>query len=319
MPAISANEISGEAHLAVAPAAKPAFIHPQAICEGEVGAGTRVWAFAHVLPGARIGRDCNICDGVFVEGDVVVGDAVTVKCGVQLWDGVRLENGVFVGPNATFSNDRFPRSRRPPDAFAVTTVKEGASIGANATILPGITIGRGAMVGAGAVVISDLPARAVAVGNPARIVGYADAVKLGPDEPFPADFPARRLSLGAHVNALGRLSIAETSDLPFVPQRIFMVDSVPEGQLRGSHAHRACDQILIATSGSVTAAVDDGRNAYSVKLDRPDRALYMPHGLWGSQFAYSPGATLLVLASAPFDKADYIFDYEEFLDFAAGR
>jgi UDP-2-acetamido-3-amino-2,3-dideoxy-glucuronate N-acetyltransferase len=319
MPASTAKDLTDDAAASATAGEKPAFIHPQAICEGEVGAGTRVWAFAHVLPGARIGRDCNICDGVFVEGDVVVGDAVTVKCGVQLWDGVRLENDVFVGPNATFSNDRFPRSRQPPEAFAVTTVQEGASIGANATILPGITIGRGAMVGAGAVVTADLPPRVVAVGNPARIVGYADAVKLGPEDAFPADFPARMLNFGAHVNALGRLSIAETADLPFAPQRLFMVDGVPAGQIRGAHAHRMCDQILIATSGSVTAAVDDGRNAFSVKLDRPDRALYMPAGLWGSQFAYSPGSTLLVLASAPYDKADYIFDYGDFLAFTAGR
>ena len=162
-----------------------AFVHPQAICEGEIGDGTRIWAFAHVLPGAQIGRDCNICDGVFVEEDVVVGDGVTVKCGVQLWDGVRLEDDVFVGPNVTFSNDRFPRSRKRPEAFAVTTVMEGASIGANATILPGITIGRGAMVGAGAVVTFDLPPRVVAVGNPARIVGYADAEAIAPGDEFP--------------------------------------------------------------------------------------------------------------------------------------
>lgn len=295
-----------------------AFIHPQAICDGEVGDGSRVWAFAHVLPGARIGRNCNICDGVFVEEDVIVGDDVTVKCGVQLWNGVRLEKGVFVGPNATFSNDRFPRSRRPPEAFSVTTVQEGASIGANATILPGITIGRGAMVGAGAVVTRDLPPRVIAVGNPARIVGYADAEAIEPGGAFPAGFPARLLDFGRHVNPLGRLTSAEASALPFVPQRIFMVDNVPAGQIRGAHAHRACDQILIAASGSVTAAVDDGRNAFTVKLDRPDQALFMPHGLWGSQYAYSAGATLLVLASAPYDRDDYIFDYAEFEAFAAG-
>ena len=299
--------------------AMSAFIHPQAICDGEIGEGTRVWAFAHILPGARIGRDCNICDGVFVEGDVIVGDDVTVKCGVQLWNGIRLEKGVFVGPNATFSNDRFPRSRQYPEAFAVTTVQEGASIGANATILPGLTIGRGAMVGAGAVVTFDLPPRAIAVGNPARIVGYAEAEPLAPGAEFPEGFSARMLSFGAHVNALGRLSIAETAALPFVPQRIFMVDGVPAGQIRGTHAHRQCDQILIATSGAVTAAVDDGRQAFTVRLDRPDQALFMPHGLWGSQFAYSPGATLLVLASAPYDRADYIFDYGEFTAFAKGR
>src|SRR5512136_1804263 len=127
-------------------------VHPLGVCEStRIGQGTRVWAFAHILPGAEVGRDCNICDHVFIENDVVVGDRVTVKCGVQLWDGVRVEDDVFIGPNATFTNDRFPRSRRRPKTFLVTTVKEGASIGANATILAGLTVGRGAMVGAGAV------------------------------------------------------------------------------------------------------------------------------------------------------------------------
>lgn len=148
------------------------FIHSHALVDGGavIGARTRVWAFAHVLPGARIGNDCNICDGVFVENDVIVGDRVTVKCGVQLWDGVRLEDDVFVGPNATFTNDPFPRSCEHPEQFPVTTVKHGASIGANATILPGITIGERAMVGAGAVVTRDVPADTVVVGNPAKVL-----------------------------------------------------------------------------------------------------------------------------------------------------
>src|SRR5689334_22334619 len=122
--------------------ATPAFIHPNAIVEpgAQIGDGTRIWAFAHVLPGAKLGENCNICDGVFIENDVVVGDRVTVKCGVQLWDGVRLEDDVFVGPNATFCNDLFPRSQQYPEKFSPTIIRKGASIGANATILPGITI-----------------------------------------------------------------------------------------------------------------------------------------------------------------------------------
>jgi acetyltransferase-like isoleucine patch superfamily enzyme len=152
------------------------FVHPQALCESKaIGTGTRVWAFAHVLPGARIGRDCNICDGTFIENDVRVGDRVTVKCGVQLWDGLRVEDDVFIGPNATFANDPFPRSKRPPKKFLETVLHAGASIGANATILPGLSVGRSAMVGAGAVVVASVPAYAIVAGNPARIVGYCDA------------------------------------------------------------------------------------------------------------------------------------------------
>ena len=155
---------------------KGAMVHPQAICETkQVGKGTRIWAFAHVLKGAVIGEDCNLCDGVFVENDVVVGDRVTVKCGVQLWDGVRLENDVFVGPNATFTNDPMPRSKQYPEKYALTVVCAGASIGANATNLPGIVIGKLAMVGAGAVVTRAVPPRAIVVGNPARIKGYVPA------------------------------------------------------------------------------------------------------------------------------------------------
>ena len=156
-----------------------AFIHEKALVEpgAQIGPQTRIWAFAHVLPGARIGSDCNICDQVFIENDVILGDRVTVKCGVQLWNGVRLEDDVFVGPNATFTNDKFPRSKQYPDKFSVTTVKHGASIGANTTILPGITIGGESMVGAGAVVTNNVPAKAIVVGNPARIIGYVDTIR----------------------------------------------------------------------------------------------------------------------------------------------
>src|SRR3981189_3627653 len=102
------------------------FFHPAPSVETEsVGEGTRVWAFAHILPGARIGAGCNICDHTFIENDVVVGDRVTVKCGVPLWDGVRSEDDLFIGPNATFSNDRFPRSKKRPAKFLATVVKEG--------------------------------------------------------------------------------------------------------------------------------------------------------------------------------------------------
>jgi len=145
------------------------FKHDHALVESEnIGQGTRIWAFVHVLPGAQIGVECNICDHVFIENDVVIGDRVTIKCGVQIWDGLRIEDDVFIGPNATFTNDLFPRSKQE---FAVlqTIVRKGATIGANATILPGITIGENAMVGAGSVVTKDVPPDALVVGNPARI------------------------------------------------------------------------------------------------------------------------------------------------------
>ncbi len=149
-------------------------VHPQGLVEegAVIGARTRVWAFVHVLAGARIGEDCNLCDHVFIENDVSIGDRVTIKCGVQVWDGVILEDDVFVGPNATFTNDLLPRSKQNSWKFSRTVVRRGASIGANATILAGLEIGANAMIGAGAVVTKDVPPNAIVVGNPARIKGY---------------------------------------------------------------------------------------------------------------------------------------------------
>jgi UDP-2-acetamido-3-amino-2,3-dideoxy-glucuronate N-acetyltransferase len=146
-------------------------IHPSSDVQSkQIGEGTRVWQYVVILPGAIIGRDGNICSHCFIENQVVVGDRVTVKCGVQLWDGVTLEDDVFVGPNATFTNDREPRSRNAKATLLSTLVKKGASIGANATILPGLTIGEGAMIGAGSVVTKDVPPRTLVIGNPARVI-----------------------------------------------------------------------------------------------------------------------------------------------------
>ena len=145
------------------------FIHPNSdVQTKQIGEGTRIWQYVVVLPGAVIGRDGNICSHCFIENKVVLGDRVTVKCGVQLWDGITLEDDVFVGPNVTFTNDLQPRSRNAAAQLLPTLVKKGASIGANATILPGLTIGEGAMVGAGSVVTKNVPPGVTVVGNPAR-------------------------------------------------------------------------------------------------------------------------------------------------------
>lgn len=144
------------------------FVHPMGLCESaDVGAGSRVWAFAHVLPGAKIGRDANICDFVFIENDVVLGHRVTVKCHVAIWDGLRVGDDVFIGPGVCFTNDKSPRSKRHKPALR-TTIARGASLGAGAVILPGVTVGEYAMVGAGAVVTRDVPPFTLVTGNPAR-------------------------------------------------------------------------------------------------------------------------------------------------------
>lgn len=148
------------------------FVHEKALCESDdVGAGTRVWAFAHVMAGARVGAGCNVGDHAFVESGVVLGDDVTVKNNVLLWDGVVVEDGVFLGPNVVFTNDRAPRSgvRLAP---VPTLVRQGASLGANATIVCGITIGPWAFIGAGSVVTADVAGHRLVVGNPGRPVGW---------------------------------------------------------------------------------------------------------------------------------------------------
>lgn len=138
------------------------------IQSGTIGHGTYIWQYCVILPDAVIGENCNICSHCFIENDVKVGNRVTIKSGVQLWDGITLEDDVFIGPNVTFTNDKNPRSKEYPEKFLRTYVCEGASVGANATILPGITIGKGAMVGAGAVVTKDVAPYKTVVGSPAR-------------------------------------------------------------------------------------------------------------------------------------------------------
>ena len=152
------------------------FTHPQGLCESKnIGKDTKIWAFAHILPSAIIGEECNICDHVFIENDVSIGNRVTVKCGVQIWDGISIEDEVFIGPNVTFTNDMFPRSKVYPETYLKTKIKKGASIGANATILPGVTIGEGAMIAAGSVVTKDVPSFSLVRGNPARVTGTVNA------------------------------------------------------------------------------------------------------------------------------------------------
>lgn len=147
------------------------FVHPLSdVHSTNVGSGTKIWQFVVVLEGARIGKNVNICAQCFVENDVIIGDSVTVKSGVQLWDGLRICDDVFIGPNVTFTNDRFPRSKNYPDHFPTTVIGKGASIGGGSVILPGITIGDGAMIGAGAVVTKDVEAYSTVIGNPARLL-----------------------------------------------------------------------------------------------------------------------------------------------------
>lgn len=315
------------------PGSPRTFVHPQALCESRsIGEDTRIWAFAHVLPGAVIGRDCNICDHVFIENDVVVGDRVTIKSGVQLWDGLRVADDVFIGPNATFSNDKFPRSKHHQSAPLQTHIAAGASIGAGATILPGLRIGTGAMVGAGAVVTHDVPARTIVSGNPARIVGYAETARhaapvTAPAAAVPAPASVSVTSVkGVTIHQLARVDDMRGSlaagefdrHIPFTPRRYFTVFDVPGREVRGEHAHRTCHQFLVAVRGSVSIVVDDGTTRAEVTLDSPQRGLHVPSMVWAAQYRYSADAVLLVLASDYYDADDYIRDYDTFLSLVRG-
>ena len=135
-----------------------------------IGNNTNIWQFVVVLKDAVIGSNCNINCNVFIENDVIIGDNVTVKSGVQLWDGIRIEDNVFIGPNVTFTNDKYPKSKKYPEAFQRIIVRNGASIGANCTILGGIEIGANALVGAGSVVTKSIPENQLWLGNPAKFI-----------------------------------------------------------------------------------------------------------------------------------------------------
>lgn len=300
------------------------FTHPEGRVESsEVGEGTRVWAFAHILKGARIGADCNICDHTFIEGGAVVGDRVTLKCGVQLWNGVTLEDDVFVGPNATFTNDPFPRSGRRPAEFAKTLVRRGASIGANATLLPGVTVGAGAMVGAGAVVTRDVPSLAIVMGNPAVVTGFVHQEPLD-FAPEVRSTPARSKSpliAGAGLYELprvtddrGHLSFAELGrNLPFAAVRYFLVFGVPSREIRGEHAHRTLNQFLVCVHGKCSVRLFDGDAGEEILLNRPDLGVHVPPMVWTTEYKYSADAVLLVLASDIYREGDYIRDVDEYL------
>jgi len=300
------------------------FKHPTAIVESQsIGDGTRIWAFAHILPGAKVGSDCNICDQTFIENDVTIGDRVTIKCGVQLWDGVTLEDDVFIGPNATFTNDSFPRSKQYPERFLRTIIKRGASIGGNATILPGLVVGEHAMIGAGAVLTRNAPSYVVMSGNPARITGYA-GVKPQPTlaaqlPSVPGTYPTgtagvtlSRLPLIDDVRGL--LSFGEIErHLPFPIKRYFLVFGVSSYHIRGEHAHKTLHQFLLCVHGRCHVMVDDGTNREEFVLDSPSLGVHIPPMVWAVQYKYSPDAVLLVFASDVYDAADYIRDYTEFL------
>jgi UDP-2-acetamido-3-amino-2,3-dideoxy-glucuronate N-acetyltransferase len=306
--------------------------HSSAIVETRaIGAGSRIEAFAHILAGARLGADCRIGGHTFIENDVIVGDRVTLERGVQLWDGVTIEDDVFVGPNATFTNRHFPQSPEQEALIERTTVRAGASIGANATLLPGIAIGERAVVGAGAVVIRNVPPHAIVAGNPARIIGYVGtkgyvgAKPFGRSEPLPSEpgvHPSRVAGVAIHRLPLVRdlRGLLTVADPPaFEIKRFFLVFGVPSRDVRGEHAHRTLQQFLVCVHGECHLIVDDAQRKEEIVLDSPAIGVHVPPMVWAVQYRHSPDAVLLVMASGAYDAGDYIRDYSEFRKLAATR
>ena len=298
----------------------------------QLGANLTVAQFCTISEQAKIGADTSIGPNCLIENNVIIGDRVVLKGGVQIWRGVTLGNDVYVGPNVTFANGQSHESEQHSNEPASIIVEDGVSIGGGATLMAGITIGEGASVAAGAVVTRSVPAHTIVQGNPAQVSGYvnntpgsegdhvANAINL---DNVPARGVLDTVSLGAGDAVLKRLKFVEDlrgnlsvgefpSDIPFDPKRYFLIFDVPNQEVRGSHAHKQCEQFLICVKGSVNVMVDDGQVRSEVILDSPDLGVYIPPLVWGTQYRYSEDATLLVFASHPYDDEDYIRSYSEF-------
>ena len=246
---------------------------------------------------------------------------------MQLWDGLRVGDDVFIGPNVTFTNDKFPRSKAYPDQFLQTKIENGASIGGGAVILPGVTIGIGAMVGAGAVVTKSVPPYAIVTGSPARITGYVESHSSVSPEQSVSTIPNTDQQItsigvgGVTVHRFkyigdmrGDLSVGEFSkEIPFEPKRYFLVFNVPSEKTRGEHAHFRCHQFLICVKGTCSVVVDDGKQRREVELNQPNIGIYLPPMTWGIQYKYSSDAVLLVFASHYYEADDYIRNYDDFI------
>jgi len=294
-------------------------IHGTALCDTRrLGSGTSVMAFARLLQDVQVGALCHVGSYAFLDRDVVIGDRVTISAGAHLSTGVRVEDDVVIGPHVVFVGDAPVGANQPGN----TVVRAGACVGANSTILGGLTIGSKSRVCAGSVVTRSVPPNAIVTGNPAQIIGYVDTAEqnqvvqgVGKSGVRPTSVSGVTLHQMAEVEDLrGNLSVGELGrDVPFEVKRYFLVYDVPNMEIRGEHAHLRCHQFLIAVKGSLHVVVDDGRSREEILLDRPSLGLHLPPLTWGIQYRYSADAVLLVLASHHYDASDYIRDHDQFL------
>ena len=290
-----------------------------------IGDRTKIWQFVVILEQAQIGSDCNICSHVFIENQVVIGNKVTIKSGVQIWDGVTLEDEVFVGPNVSFTNDKFPRSKKHQKKVLQTIIRRGASISSGAIILPGIEVGENAMIGAGAVVTNNVPANAIVKGNPGRITGYVDSSQIDVAQNYSSiegevsntliDVKGVEIiTLKTFSDIRGNIAIANIKeDIPFVPKRFYMIYGVPSKETKGQYALKTCHQFITCARGSCKILLDDGNNRKEILLDSPRFGLYIHPKVWVSQYRFSEDALLSVFASEEYNPEDYIRNYSEFL------
>lgn len=290
-----------------------AAIHPAAIVESAaVPPGSSVGAYSRVGPAVEFGGPCAIGEHVILTGRIALSAGVEIGDQAYLQGPITVETGVRIAPRCCI------------DAAGMEAIvlSEGAAVGANATIWPGVTVGKRARVEAGSVVTKNVPAMAVVAGNPAQIVRYSGAPVAPPQAETAATAdvtatPIRGVTLHRlplHEDLRGNLTFGETQrHIPFAVRRYFLTFSVSSEQVRGEHAHRTLHQFLTCVHGRVHIAADDGSNQADFLLDRPNLGIHIPPMTWSVQYRFSSDAVLLGLCSNEYDPADYIRDYAEFL------
>ena len=292
----------------------------------KIGKGTKVWQNTVILKNAVIGKNCNINCNCFIENYVKLGNFTTIKSGTYLWDGVIIGNNVFIGPNVTFTNDKYPKSKKKPKFFLKTKIEDGVSVGAASILMPGITLGKGSVIGAGSLVTKSVPSYAVVAGSPAKIINYIDNVKINKKNNLlskkKVKFKIKNTRIAkvfisnfkTFTDLRGDLSVGDLqNDIPFKVKRFFLISKVPNEKIRGEHAHYKCHQFIICTKGSCSVTLDDGKKRFSLNLDNPSKGLYIPPKIWSTQYNHTRDASILVFASHKYDPRDYIRDYNIFL------
>jgi len=302
-----------------------------------IGDDTRILAYAHIYPKGVVGSECVIGDHVVIEDGAVIGNRVTIGSGVCICGGVNIEDDVVVGSNVAFNDELLPHGaggkEAQPDRLGQTLesfVRKGARIGANASILRGLTIGQGAMIGPGTVIAQDVPSNAVVRGNPARIIGYVNVLNV-PHESLSLSGTEKELptlrTKGAKLHRLplirdlrGALTFGEIDkQLPFTPKRFFVVHDVPSEESRGEHAHKELHEFIVCLKGSCSMMLDDGEHRDEIVLDTPTIGLHVPPKVWRVHYKYSANAVTLVLASEIYKAEDYIRSYEQFKEYIGKR